>query len=477
MAKRRPGDRALSALRVHAGGRLWMVLAVLMNLAIPATLAFVLFAGSAATAQEPGVLQGKVADPSGEPVYGALVTVEDAQGSRHMTVTDAEGMFRVSLAPGEYAVKVSASGFSDWTASKVSVEVESRLLLAVLQVAPQVTTVTVGLPPDEVAQEQLTQEVKQRTLKVLPNYYVSYEAHPAPLSPKQKLHLATKLLFDPTTFVAMGTYAGIQQGNDSYRKWGLGAEGYGKRLGAAYTSAVQNLFVTGVFLDSVLHQDPRYHYSGNGTKWQRAAYAIESAFRTKGDNGKWQPPYAGFLGAIASSEISETYYPGSRTQRTVVGRALAFHFGGLVVVNLFQEFALRGLTSHRPVAEYPSGAVLRAGTPVKLIAADGLSTQETEKGQTVTFVLAEDVAVDGKVLARTGDVATGLVGQVRRPQGETMSVTLGQAMLRAGNMSVPLRSSQVRGATGPVQCTELPESGKVELTLFVAEDVPFPDAH
>ena len=114
---------------------------------------------------------------------------------------------------------------------------------------------------------------------------------------------------------------------------------------------------------------------------------------------------------------------------------------------------------------------------MKLIAADGLSTQETEKGQTVTFVLAEDVAVDGKVLAKTGDVATGLVGQVHRPQGETMSVTLGQAMLRAGNMSVPLRSSQVRGATGPVQCTELPESGKVELTLFVAEDVPFPDAH
>ena len=62
--------------------------------------------------------------------------------------------------------------------------------------------------------------------------------------------------------------------------------------------------------DSVLHQDPRYFYSGQGTKAQRAWYAIESAFRAKGDNGKWQPPYAGLIGAIAAAEICTYLLPG-----------------------------------------------------------------------------------------------------------------------------------------------------------------------
>ena len=38
-------------------------------------------------------------------------------------------------------------------------------------------------------------------------------------------------------------------------------------------------------------------------------------------------------------------------------------------------------------------------------------------------------------------------------------------------MSVPLRSNQVRGAATPVEYQELPGSGKVEVTLFVAQSV------
>ena len=49
-------------------------------------------------------------------------------------------------------------------------------------------------------------------------------------------------------------------------------------------------------------------------------------------------------------------------------------------------------------------------------------------------------------------------------------------MLRAGDVDIPLRSSQVRGAAGPVQQKQLPGSGKVEVTLFIAENVPFPDS-
>ena len=68
---------------------------------------------------------------------------------------------------------------------------------------------------------------------------------------------------------------------------------------------------------------------------------------TKGDNGTWQPPYSDLIGSIASAEISQAYYPGSRTQYTLLGRSLLFHFAGQVGVNLAQELLLK-LAEGRP---------------------------------------------------------------------------------------------------------------------------------
>jgi hypothetical protein len=346
-----------------------------------------------------------------------------------------------------------------------------------LQVALQVTTVTVGVPPDEVAAEQISHELKQRTLAVIPNFYVTYESHPAPLSPKRKFHLSLRLLVDPTTFAAAGIGAGIQQAKNSYWEWGQGTEGYAKRFAAAYGTAAHNLLITSVLAASVLHQDPRYFYSGRGTAARRAWYAIESAFRTKGDNGKWQPPYAGLIGTVASAEISNTYYPGARTQYSLLGRSLMFHFVGLAAVNLAQEFLLKRLTSHKPELQAAANTVLREGTPVRLIAVHGFSAEEARDGRAVDFILAAELIVNARVLARAGAIASGQVGQVSRAQvsGEAISVILEGVMLRAGNVDVPLRSSQARGGAGWLQYRELPESGKIQLTLFVAKDVEFPE--
>jgi hypothetical protein len=40
----------------------------------------------------------------------------------------------------------------------------------------------------------------------------------------------------------------------------------------------------------------------------------------------------------------------------------------------------------------------------------------------------------------------------------------------------PLRSSQVRGVAGPMQYKELPDSGKIAVTLYVAENVQLSEA-
>lgn len=395
-----------------------------------------------------------------------------------MTITDGHGAFQISsLTFGTYTVKISAYGLSDWTAANVpaSVEPESNPLMVVLQVAPMVTRVTVGLGPEEVAAEQLNQELKQRALGVIPNFYVSYESHPAPLSTKQKLNLGLRTLIDPATFIIAGVTAGIQQKMDSYNQFGQGLEGFAKRYGADYATAATSVLITDVLAASVLRQDPRYFYSGQGTKKQRLWYAIAAAFRTKGDNGEWQPPYSSLAGWIASAEISQTYYPGSRTQYTLIGRTLMFRFSGAVALNLAQEFVLKKLTSNTPRGQAANVPVLREGTPVPLIAVDHLTNGAVTTGQTVSFVLAEDLTVDGKVVAKAGDVASGQIGLVSpgKSRDDASSVGLQRVILRAGAVDVPLRSRQVRGVVGPTQYKELPGSGKIAVTLYVAQSIQF----
>lgn len=454
----------------------WLARYATLTLAVFALL----FTGRPAVAQATASIRGKATDSSGTSVFGAVVTVKGADGMSRTTATDVEGAFQISLLqPGNYDVKISASGFTDWTASNVPAVLTpgSEPLAAVLQVAPSVTTVTVGLAPEELAAEQVKQETQQRVMGVIPNYFVAYEGHAAPLSPKQKLNLSYKMLIDPATFAAVGITAGIQQSRNSYHQFGQGSEGYGKRFGAAYGTAATNLLITSVLADSVLHQDPRYFYSGEGTRRQRAWYAVRSAFRAKGDNGRWQPPYAGLLGTVAAAELSELYYPGSRTQYTLFGRSLMFHFVGLIGLNLGEELLLKRFTSHAPAKSAESVIVLREGSPVELIAVDGFGPQGPTAGQTVTFVLAEDLTQNGKVLAKTGDVASGQVTQIT--PGTTSeaagSVALENITLHAGAaIDIPLRSNQVRGAATPVRHRELPGSGKVEVTLFVAANVRVP---
>ena len=439
-----------------------------------------LFAAQTAMPESTGSIQGNVTDSSGAAILGAVVTLESPDGTSRTTVTDAEGLFQISsLPPAGYSVKISASGLADWTASNVqpSATSESAPIKAIMEVAPAVTTVTVGLSPEELAEEQFKRETQQRIIGIIPNYFVAYKNNAAPLSPKQKFELSFKMLLDPTTFAAAGITAGIQQGKNSYHQFGQGGVGYGKRFGAAYGTTATNLMITSALAESAFHQDPRYFYNGEGSKKQRAWYAIKSAFRVRGDNGKWQPPYAGVAGAIAAAEISNVYYPGSRTQYTLLGRSLMFHFAGLIGLNLGQEFFLKKLTSHAPAKSAASVPLLREGTPVPLIMVDGFDARQTTAGQTVTFVLAQDLTQNGKALARTGDVASGLITQVSAP-GTTDgigSVALQNVTLRAADtINVPLRSNQVRGAATPVQYKELQGSGKVEFTLFVAESVPFP---
>lgn len=76
-------------------------------------LAFTIWICAAAHAQRPGVLEGRVMDPSGAVIPGASVLVVPQPSGPSQTVhTDGEGRYRIAgLTPGQYKVTGEAAGF------------------------------------------------------------------------------------------------------------------------------------------------------------------------------------------------------------------------------------------------------------------------------------------------------------------------------------------------------------------------------
>ena len=295
-----------------------------------------------------GSISGTVVDSSGDPIPSATVILRGPSGDRLSSTTKDDGTFVFDGAPAraECQISVSADGFADWNSS-ITVEPgqketvpEIKLRILAVQRA-----VTVSYSSKEVASVQLKAEEQQRVLGFIPNTYVTYEAHPEPLTAKMKFHLAYKDLTHPVFFGRMAAWAGIQQARDNPHEWRQGAEGYGKRLGAGFADGVTGDLISNALLPSLLHQDPRYFYQGTGTKWSRARHAMLAPFVCKGDNGVSQPNYSEWGGSLVGYSLSTAYYPSSDRSAGKIFGTFGIDMGLHVVGSLAQEFILGKFTS------------------------------------------------------------------------------------------------------------------------------------
>ena len=286
-------------------------------------------------------------DPLGAAAAGARITLsrEDQSPIQEAQSAD-DGQFSFpNTSPGPFHLTITLSGFATQTVSGILHPGESYVVPQIsLALATSLTELQVVLPRVEMAEFEIKEEEKQRVLGFIPNFYVSYVPNAVPLSPKQKFELAWKTTVDPVTFGITGVVAGVQQAEDNFGGYGQGAQGFGKRYGAAYADLATGTFIGGAILPSLLKQDPRYFYKGTGSKRSRFFYAIANAVICKGDNGRWQANYSNLLGSLASGGISNLYYP--ETDR---GAALTFEntlsgIGASAAANLFQEFVVRKLT-------------------------------------------------------------------------------------------------------------------------------------
>jgi len=307
--------------------------------------------GQAPGQESPGTISGTVVDQMGAVVPGAHVTLtrQDPPLSQEVT-SDSDGQFFfANIMPGPFRLTITSQGFTAQTFSGMLHSGEDYTVPPVaLTVASAASEVKVLLTPVEVAEAEIKDEERQRVLGVIPNFYVTYNPAAVPLNPRQKFELAWKLTVDPVNFGVTAAIAGIQQGVNAYSGYGQGAQGYGKRLGAAYADSVTSTFIGGAILPSLFKQDPRFFYKGTGSRRARFFYAMANAVICKGDNGRWQANYSSMLGNLAAGGISNLYYPESDRDVTVTLENTLIGIGASAANNLLQEFVIRKLTRNPP---------------------------------------------------------------------------------------------------------------------------------
>jgi catecholate siderophore receptor len=89
-------------------------------------------------------LRGKVLDPNRAAVAGATVIVEaKGRSANFSAVTDQNGEFALELGPGEYLIRIEASGFAEVSQPVSLSQTRSASLEVVLQVAGTASSVTV----------------------------------------------------------------------------------------------------------------------------------------------------------------------------------------------------------------------------------------------------------------------------------------------------------------------------------------------
>jgi hypothetical protein len=205
--------------------------------------------------------------------------------------------------------------------------------------------VVVSVTRQELAEEQVRAEERQRIFGIVPNFMVTYDHNAVSLQAGQKYQLAFRTLIDPETISVNLLSSGLQQRMGRLKGYGAGADGFAKRFASSYGTGSIDTLLGSAILPSLFKQDPRYFYKGEGSLERRALYAMSMSVMSKGDNGHWQYNYSGLLGGLAAGRISNLYYPpASRNSLDVTLENIAMGTGTSAISNLFQEFLLRRFT-------------------------------------------------------------------------------------------------------------------------------------
>ena len=299
-----------------------------------------------------GEVNGAITDSNGDIVSGAdVILTREGTGDARKTATVSDGRFHFGgVGAGKFKINVTFKGFTPGSFAGVLGAGEVFEVPALkLDMVSATDSVDVVASEEDLAQAEVKVQEHQRLAGIMPNFFVSYDWHAAPLTPHQKFELSWRSVLDPANIGINAIIAGVQQSQNSISGYGQGLAGYGKRFGNDSGVQLIGTALGGLVFPVIFHQDPRFFYKGTGTVKKRAMYAVAQAVMQRGDNGKWQPAYSGILGDFASGGISNLWLPKANRD----GVATTFGEGFLAIGedaigNLVQEFVFRHITPHAP---------------------------------------------------------------------------------------------------------------------------------
>jgi len=225
-----------------------------------------------------------------------------------------------------------------WLALAVSIPVAAQQTspadpsgAAPAQAAPQSSTAPAQQPPapqsstekdkgkdhpDSSSQGKVAGTSNDRLFFALPNFLSLENAgNIPPLTSGQKFSVVARSAFDKVQFVWYGFLSGLSQAENSEPGYGQGAEGYGKRYGAAFADGTIENFMVGAAMPSLFRQDPRFFQLGHGGFLHRTEYAVSRSFVTRSDSGHKQFNFSEIIGGMLAASISTySYHPRSSLQ-------------------------------------------------------------------------------------------------------------------------------------------------------------------
>jgi hypothetical protein len=178
-----------------------------------------------------------------------------------------------------------------------------------------------------------------RGFGALSNYTVSRDlTNVKPMSSGEKWKLGTFEAFGPASFLLAGATAGIGQADNKFPTWGQGAEGFGKRYGAAFADRVVDNYLTGAVFPILLHEDPRYFRMGHGPFFHRLGYAVGRIAVARTDAGSSRANYSEFLGSAVAAGISNVYYPSDQRTFGYTAQTFGVQLATDTLFNVLKEF-------------------------------------------------------------------------------------------------------------------------------------------
>jgi len=139
---------------------------------------------------------------------------------------------------------------------------------------------------------------------------IAADEHAPKLTPKDKVLMGLKTGVSPFSVGTWLSSAGWSHLTDGAPNFGSDSGAFGERLGAAAIRDISGDFFTTSVMANVLHEDPRYYQMGSGhSVVRRAVYAATRVFVTRADDGRPTPNYSLLSGNLASSILTNAYYP------------------------------------------------------------------------------------------------------------------------------------------------------------------------